>query len=134
MTISDLEAIFNVSPCRNGAVHLLPPRCYCRQPKGEARHGRNRQAKDRPNGRSRRINRPVPGGRSRSPGRSDRGSAQAAVEAAPRFGNFDAEFEPAGASVVDVGVNFGRKLRARGDAAKGRPADKAFRDSLFDDS
>jgi hypothetical protein len=31
-------------------------------------------------------------------------------------------------------VDFGRKLRARGNAAKGRPADKAFRDSLFDDS
>jgi hypothetical protein len=46
----------------------------------------------------------------------------------------DAELEPAGASVVGVGVDFGRKLRARGDAAKGRPADKAFRDSLFDDS
>jgi hypothetical protein len=61
-------------------------------------------------------------------------AAVEASEMAPRFGNFDAEFEPAGASVVDVGVNFGRKLRARGDAAKGRPADKAFRDSLFDDS
>ena len=23
----------------NGAVHLLPPRCYCRRPKGGARHG-----------------------------------------------------------------------------------------------
>jgi hypothetical protein len=61
----------------------------------------------------------------------------AAVEASemgPGFEHLDAELDPAGASVVDVGVDFGRKLRARGDAAKGRPADKAFRDSLFDDS
>jgi hypothetical protein len=61
----------------------------------------------------------------------------AAVEASemgPGFEHLDAELDPAGASVVDVAVDFGRKLRARGDAAKGRPADKAFRDSLFDDS
>ena len=60
----------------------------------------------------------------------------AAVEAEmePRFEHLDAELDPAGASVVDLGVDFGRKLRARGDAAKGRPVDKAFRDSLFDDS
>jgi hypothetical protein len=61
----------------------------------------------------------------------------AAVEASemePRFEYLDAELDPPGASVADVGVDFGRKLRARGDAAKGRTADKAFRDSLFDDS
>jgi hypothetical protein len=61
----------------------------------------------------------------------------AAVEAsgmAPGFEHLDAELDPAGASVVEVGVDFGRKLRACGNAAKGRPADKAFRDSLFDDS
>jgi hypothetical protein len=61
----------------------------------------------------------------------------AAVEASrmePGFEYLDAELEPAGASVVDVGVDFARKLRARGDADRGRPADKAFRDSLFDDS
>lgn len=61
----------------------------------------------------------------------------AAVEASemePGFEYLDAELEPAGASVVEVGVDFARNLRARGDAAKGRPADKAFRDSLFDDS
>ena len=61
----------------------------------------------------------------------------AAVEASerePGFEYLDAELEPAGASVVEVGVEFGRKLRARCDAARGRPADKAFRDSLFDDS
>ena len=61
----------------------------------------------------------------------------AAVKASkmePGFENLDAELEPAGASVVEVGVDFARKLRARGDAAKGRPAGKAFRDSLFDDS
>jgi hypothetical protein len=61
----------------------------------------------------------------------------AAVEASerePGFEHVDVELEPAGASVVEVGVDFGRQLRARGDAAKGRPADKAFRDSLFVDS
>jgi hypothetical protein len=61
----------------------------------------------------------------------------AAVEASrmePGFEYLDAELEPAGASVVDVGVDFARKLRARGDPDRGRSADKAFRDSLFDDS
>lgn len=61
----------------------------------------------------------------------------AAVEASemePGFEFLDAELEPAGASVVEVGIDFGRKLRVGGDAAKGRPADKTFRDSLFDDS
>jgi hypothetical protein len=61
----------------------------------------------------------------------------AAVEASerePGFEYLDAELEPAGAAVVEVGVDFARKLRARGDAAQGRPADKAFRESLFDNS
>lgn len=61
----------------------------------------------------------------------------AAIEASemePGFEHLDAEFDPAGACLVDVGVDFARKLRARGDAARGRPADKVFRDSLFDDS
>src|SRR5260370_28900425 len=31
VTISGLKAIFNVASCRNGAVHLPPPRCYCRR-------------------------------------------------------------------------------------------------------
>jgi hypothetical protein len=52
----------------------------------------------------------------------------------PGFEHLDAELDPAGTSVVEVGVDFARKLRARGDAGKERPADKAFRDSLFDDS
>ena len=57
----------------------------------------------------------------------------AAVEASemePGFEYLDAEL----AAVVEVGVDFARKLRARGDVGTGRPADKAFRDSLFDDS
>jgi hypothetical protein len=61
----------------------------------------------------------------------------AAVEASemePGFEFLDAELKPAVASVVEVGIDFGRKLRVGGDAAKGRPADKTFRDSLFDDS
>lgn len=57
-----------------------------------------------------------------------------ASEIEPGFEHLDAELDQAGMSVVDVGLDFARKLRARGDAAKGRPADKAFRDSLFDDS
>jgi hypothetical protein len=61
----------------------------------------------------------------------------AAIEASemePSFEHLDAELDQAGMSVVDVGLDFARKLRARGDAAKGRPADKAFRDYLYDDS
>ncbi|WP_291855113.1 prevent-host-death protein [Bradyrhizobium sp.] len=61
----------------------------------------------------------------------------AAVEASemePGFEHLDAELDQAGMSVVDVGLDFARKLRARNDATRGRPADKAFRDSLFDDS
>jgi hypothetical protein len=66
--------------------------------------------------------------------REEENAAVEASEMAPSFEHLDAELDPAGASVVDVAVDFGRKLRARGDAAKGRPVDKAFRDSLFDDS
>ena len=141
VTISDLKAIFNASPRRNGAVHLLPQRCYGQRPKGGARHGLpNRQAEDRRNARSRRANRPVPGGRrDRRVVRTEDLNEEeiAAVEASemePGFEHLDAELEPARASVVEVGVDFARNLRARGDAARGRPADKAFRDSLFDDS
>jgi len=59
-----------------------------------------------------------------------------ALEASEMEGGFehlDAELDPTGTAVVEIGVDFARKLRARGDA-DGRPADKAFRDSLFDDS
>lgn len=61
----------------------------------------------------------------------------AAIEASemePGFEHLDAELNLAGISFVDVGLDFERELRALGDAAKGRPADKAFRDSLYDDS
>ncbi|MFH1344052.1 MAG: prevent-host-death protein [Pseudomonadota bacterium] len=61
----------------------------------------------------------------------------AAIEASemePGFEHLDAELDQAGMSVVDIGLDFARNLRARGDAAKGRPADKAFCDRLFDDS
>lgn len=61
----------------------------------------------------------------------------AAIEASemePGFEHLDAELDQAEMSFVDVGLDFERELRARGDAAKGRQADKAFRDSLFDDS
>ena len=36
-------------------------------------------------------------------------------------------------SVVEISVEFARRLRARGNAAGGRPADKAFIDSLYED-
>ena len=36
-------------------------------------------------------------------------------------------------SLVDLGVQFCRDLRAKGQPAKGLPADKAFRDSLYED-
>jgi antitoxin VapB len=36
-------------------------------------------------------------------------------------------------SVVELGIDFARNLRARGNPEKGRPADKLFRDSLYED-
>lgn len=36
-------------------------------------------------------------------------------------------------SLVELGIEFARELRARGNPKKGRPADKAFRDSLYED-
>lgn len=61
-------------------------------------------------------------------------AALEASEMEPGFEHLDAELDQAGMSVVDIGLDFARKLRARSDATRGRPADKAFRDSLFDDS
>ncbi|UGY11785.1 type II toxin-antitoxin system VapB family antitoxin (plasmid) [Bradyrhizobium septentrionale] len=37
-------------------------------------------------------------------------------------------------SLVDLGVQFCRDLRAKGNPAQGQPADKAFRDSLYEDT
>lgn len=37
-------------------------------------------------------------------------------------------------SLVDLGVKFCRDLRAKGQPARGQPADKAFRDSLYEDT
>ena len=37
-------------------------------------------------------------------------------------------------SLVDLGVQFCRDLRAKGHPAKGLPADKAFRDNLYEDA
>jgi hypothetical protein len=135
VTISDLKAIFNVASCRNGAVHLPPPRCYCRRvmahtDKQETSPLREAAGPTDPNQVAARDRRAV---------RSEDLSEEeiAAVEASamgPGFENLDAELGPAGVSVVEVGVDFGRALRVRSDAARGRPADKAFRDSLFDDS
>jgi antitoxin VapB len=41
--------------------------------------------------------------------------------------------EKAKPSLVEIGVQFCRDLRARGNPAKGKPFDKAFRDSLYED-
>ena len=59
----------------------------------------------------------------------------AAVEASEMEGGFEhlnAELDRPGTSVVELGVGFCRRLRARGPTAEGKPADKAFRDSLFE--
>lgn len=37
-------------------------------------------------------------------------------------------------SLVDLGVQFCRDLRAKGNPQSGKPADKVFRDSLYEDS
>lgn len=37
-------------------------------------------------------------------------------------------------SLVDLGVQFCRDLRAKGDPTRGNAADKAFRDSLYEDA
>ena len=60
----------------------------------------------------------------------------AAIEASemtPGCEHLDAELEPEPASLVEKGVRFARELRARGDRTDARPADKAFRDGLYDD-
>lgn len=36
-------------------------------------------------------------------------------------------------SLVEIGVRFCSELRAKGNPAKGQPADRAFRDSLYED-
>lgn len=61
----------------------------------------------------------------------------AAIEASamtPGFEPLDAELEPKPASLVEEGARFARELGQRGEKTEGRPADKAFRDSLYDDS
>jgi antitoxin VapB len=42
------------------------------------------------------------------------------------------EREQSKPSLVERGLQFARDLRAKGDPTKGRPADKAFRDSLYE--
>jgi antitoxin VapB len=42
------------------------------------------------------------------------------------------EREKAKPSLVEVGLEFVRDLRARGNPARGKPADRAFRDSLYE--
>ncbi len=57
-----------------------------------------------------------------------------AAEMAPGFEHLNAELEPKPASLIEEGDRFARDLGHRGDRTKGRPADKAFRDRLCDDS
>ena len=57
-----------------------------------------------------------------------------ATEMAPGFEQHDAELEPQPSTLIGEGVRLARDLGQRGDRTKGRPADKAFRDSLYDDS
>lgn len=57
-----------------------------------------------------------------------------ATEIVPGFEQHDAELEPEPATLVEEGVRFARDLGQRGDRTKGRRADKAFRDSLYDDN
>lgn len=42
------------------------------------------------------------------------------------------EREEAKPSLVELGLEFCRDLRARGKPERGKPADKAFRDSLYE--
>ena len=56
-----------------------------------------------------------------------------ASEMTPGFEHLDAELEPEPAFLVEEGVRFARELGERGEKTEGRPADKTFRDSLYDD-
>jgi len=54
------------------------------------------------------------------------------TEAVHAAHSHELERERAKPSLVDVGVKFVRDLRAKGRPELGNPADKAFRDSLYD--
>ena len=57
-----------------------------------------------------------------------------ASEMTPGFEHLDAELDPKPASPVEEGARFARELGQRGERTEARAADKAFRDSLYDDS
>ena len=42
--------------------------------------------------------------------------------------------EKAEPTLVEIGLQFCRDLRAQGNPAKGKPVDKEFRDSLYEDT
>jgi antitoxin VapB len=42
------------------------------------------------------------------------------------------EKEQAKPSIIDMGVQFCRDLRVRGNSSNGKPADKVFRDGLYE--
>lgn len=56
-----------------------------------------------------------------------------ASEMAPGFEHLDAELEPEPASLIEDAARFARELGQVGQNTEARPADKAFRDSLYDD-
>ena len=61
----------------------------------------------------------------------------AAIEASemtPGFEHLHAELEPEATTLVEEGARIARELGQRGDPTKGQPADKAFRNSLYDDN
>jgi hypothetical protein len=59
-------------------------------------------------------------------------AAVEASEMAPGFEHLDVELDRRGISLVELGVEFCRRLRARGLTAEGKPADRLFRDGLYD--
>jgi antitoxin VapB len=65
---------------------------------------------------------------------ADEIAAVAASEMEGRFADLNAELDRPGISVVELGVEFCRRLRTRGLTAEGKLADKAFRDGLYEDT
>lgn len=61
-------------------------------------------------------------------------AAIAASEMESGFEHLDAELDLPGTCLIDLGLDFARKLRARRLTAGGKPADKTFRDGRYDDA
>ena len=63
---------------------------------------------------------------------ADEIAAVAASEMEGGLAHLNAEMDQPEISMVELGVEFCRRLRARGPTAERKPADKAFRDGLYD--